>query len=68
MVSFADKRGTSKYNFNLSMWRAQMVASHLVRKGVDVGKIGITSYGKEIADLLGKNYSEQRAVKIFVIR
>ena len=68
VVGFTDKRGSSKYNFNLSMWRAQMVASHLAHKGVDVGKIRITSYGKELADLLGKNHSEQRVVKIFVIR
>ena len=68
VVGFADKRGPSEYNFNLSMWRAQMVASHLAQKGVDVGKIRITSYGSEIADLLGKNHSEQRVVKIFVIR
>ena len=68
VVGFADKKGSSKYNFNLSMWRAQMAASHLAQKGVDVGKIRITSYGSEIADLLGKNHSEQRVVKIFVIR
>jgi peptidoglycan-associated lipoprotein len=67
VVGFADKRGPSSYNFNLSMWRAQMTASYLVRKGVDIGKIRVASYGKEIADLLGRDFKTQRAVKIFLI-
>jgi peptidoglycan-associated lipoprotein len=67
VVGFADKRGTSNYNFNLSMWRAQMTASYLARKGVDIGKIRVAAYGKEVADLLGKDYKAQRAVKIFLV-
>ncbi|WP_448588433.1 OmpA family protein [Thermocrinis sp.] len=67
VVGFADKRGSSRYNFNLSTWRAQMVASYLAKQGVDIGKMRIASYGKEVADLLGKNYSDQRAVRIFLI-
>jgi peptidoglycan-associated lipoprotein len=67
VVGFADKRGKSNYNFNLSMWRAQMTASYLAKKGVDIGKIRVASYGKEVADLLGKDYKAQRAVKIFLV-
>ena len=67
VVGFADKRGTASYNFNLSMWRAQMTASYLAKKGVDIGKIRVAAYGKEVADLLGKNFRAQRAVKIFLI-
>jgi Outer membrane protein and related peptidoglycan-associated (lipo)proteins len=67
VVGFADKRGPSSYNFNLSMWRAQMTASYLVRKGVDIRKIRVAAYGKEIADLLGKDFKTQRAVKIFLV-
>lgn len=67
VVGFADKRGPSNYNFNLSMWRAQMTASYLARKGVDIGKIRVAAYGKEIADLLGKDFKAQRAVKIFLV-
>jgi peptidoglycan-associated lipoprotein len=67
VVGFADKRGTSSYNFNLSMWRAQMTASYLARKGVDIGKIRVAAYGKEVADLLGKDFRAQRAVKIFLV-
>ena len=67
VVGFADKRGTSNYNFNLSMWRAQMTASYLAKKGVDIGKIRVASYGKEVADLLGKDFKTQRAVKIYII-
>jgi peptidoglycan-associated lipoprotein len=67
VVGFADKRGTSNYNFNLSMWRAQMTASYLAKKGVDIGKIRVAAYGKEVADLLGKDFKAQRAVKIFLI-
>lgn len=66
-VGFADKRGPSSYNFNLSMWRAQMTASYLARKGVDIGKIRVAAYGKEIADLLGRDFKAQRAVKIFLV-
>jgi Outer membrane protein and related peptidoglycan-associated (lipo)proteins len=67
VVGFADKRGPSNYNFNLSMWRAQMTASYLAKKGVDIGKIRVASYGKEVADLLGKDFKAQRAVKIFLV-
>ena len=67
VVGFADKRGPSNYNFNLSMWRAQMTASYLAKKGVDIGKIRVAAYGKEVADLLGKDFKAQRAVKIFLV-
>ncbi len=68
VVGFADTRGTSKYNFNLSMWRAQMVASYLARKGVDIGKIRVASYGKEVADLISPKRSQQRVVRIYLIK
>ncbi len=68
IVGFADTRGTSRYNFNLSMWRAQMVASYLARKGVDIGRIRVASYGKEVADLLGPKHAQQRAVRIYLIK
>jgi peptidoglycan-associated lipoprotein len=67
VVGFADKRGKSNYNFNLSMWRAQMTASYLAKKGVDIGKMRVAAYGKEVADLLGKDFKAQRAVKIFLV-
>ncbi len=67
VVGFADKRGPSSYNFNLSMWRAQMTASYLARKGVDIGKMRVAAYGKEVADLLGRDFRDQRAVKIFLV-
>jgi peptidoglycan-associated lipoprotein len=67
VVGFADKRGPSSYNFNLSMWRAQMTASYLARKGVDIGKMRVAAYGKEVADLLGRDFRAQRAVKIFLV-
>jgi len=67
VVGFADKRGTANYNFNLSMWRAQMTASYLAKKGVDIGKIRVAAYGKEVADLLGQDFKAQRAVKIYII-
>ena len=57
---FADTRGSSKYNFNLSMWRAQMVASYLAQKGGDIGKIKMAAYGKEVAKLLGSKHAEAK--------
>lgn len=68
IVGFADRRGSSRYNFNLSSWRAQMVASYLARKGVDIGRIRIASYGKEVAELLGPKHAQQRAVRIYLIK
>ncbi len=68
VVGFADKRGSSRYNFNLSTWRAQMVASYLARKGIDIGRIRIASYGKEVADLLGPKHAQQRAVRVYLIK
>jgi len=67
VVGFADKRGASNHNFNLSMWRAQMTASYLAKKGVDIGKIRVAAYGKEVADLLSQDFKTQRAVKIYII-
>jgi len=68
VVGFADTRGSSKYNFNLSMYRAQMVASELAKRGVDIGKIRIASYGKEVAKLISPKYAEQRVVRIYFIK
>ncbi|MFN3813247.1 MAG: OmpA family protein [Aquificaceae bacterium] len=68
IVGFADTRGTSKYNFNLSMYRAQMVASYLAKKGVDIGRMRIASYGKEVAELISPKYAEQRAVRVYFIK
>ncbi len=68
IVGFADTRGTSKYNFNLSMYRAQMVASYLAKKGVDIGRMRIASYGKEVAKLISPKYAEQRVVRIYFIK
>jgi peptidoglycan-associated lipoprotein len=44
-----------------------MTASYLARKGVDIGKIRVAAYGKEVADLFGKDFRSQRVVKIFLI-
>ncbi|MCS7171563.1 MAG: OmpA family protein [Aquificaceae bacterium] len=68
VVGFADTKGTSRYNFNLSTWRAQMVASQLVKRGVDVSRIRVVAYGKEVADMLGSKHAQQRAVKIYIAR
>ncbi len=64
IIGFADPRGTNRYNYKLSMERAQSVASYLVKKGVSMNKIRIASYGEELAKMIGKTYREQRAVKI----
>ncbi len=67
IVGFADKVGTSRYNFNLSMWRAQRVASELARRGTDIGKMNIAAYGKEVYDLLDpRNRGNQRVVKVYI--
>ncbi|MFN7065286.1 MAG: OmpA family protein [Aquificaceae bacterium] len=68
VVGFADTRGTSRYNFNLSMWRAQMLASYLAKKGVDIGRIRIASYGKEVAELISPKHVEQRAARVYLIK
>ncbi len=64
IIGFADPRGTNRYNYKLSMERAQSVASYLVKKGVSMNRIRIASYGEELAKMIGKTYKEQRAVKI----
>ncbi|MGC8852589.1 MAG: OmpA family protein [Hydrogenobacter sp.] len=68
VVGFADTRGSSKYNFDLSTHRAQMVASYLAKKGVDIGRIRIASYGKEVAKMLSPKHAEQRVVRIYFIK
>ncbi len=64
IIGFADPRGTNRYNYKLSMERAQSVASYLVKKGVDMSRIRMASYGEELANMIGKTYREQRAVKV----
>lgn len=43
----ADERGTSAYNVGLGEGRSRGVRDFLVSYGIDVGRIEITSYGKE---------------------
>lgn len=45
-----------------------MVASYLAKKGVDIGKIKMAAYGKEVANILGSKHAEQRAVKIYLVK
>jgi peptidoglycan-associated lipoprotein len=43
----ADERGTREYNFALGARRAETVKNYLSAKGVAIGRIRTTSYGKE---------------------
>jgi peptidoglycan-associated lipoprotein len=42
-----DERGTREYNLALGERRAETVRSYLIALGVDAGRIGTVSYGKE---------------------
>ncbi len=67
VVGYASKPGTRAYNLNLSMKRAQVVGAYLVRSGIPVETIRISSYGEELADLIGDTRPEQRAVDVIVL-
>ncbi len=67
VVGFADTTGTSKYNFGLSLRRAQNVAAYLVQSGLPIEKIKITGYGEELASMLGNEKPQQRAVEVIAI-
>ncbi len=67
VVGFADTTGTSKYNFGLSLRRAQNVAAYLVKNGLPIEKIKITGYGEELASMLGNEKPQQRAVEVIAI-
>ncbi len=67
VVGFADTTGTSKYNFGLSLRRAQNVAAYLVQQGLPIEKIKITGYGEELASMLGDEKPQQRAVEVIAI-
>ena len=43
----ADERGTREYNFALGARRANAVKEYLAGRGVQAGRIGTVSYGKE---------------------
>jgi peptidoglycan-associated lipoprotein len=43
----ADERGTREYNLALGDRRAQAVVNYLIALGVDAGRLGEVSYGKE---------------------
>ena len=46
VAGHADRSGTPQYNQRLSQRRAEVVASELVRQGVNRGDIGVTAYGE----------------------
>lgn len=60
----ADERGTRAHNADLSLRRAQQVATLLVSMGVPEAQLQTQSYGEEqpIADL--KNWAENRRVEL----
>jgi len=47
IFSFADDRGTSQYNLQLTQKRGQSVADYLVQKGVDQTGLAIIAKGKQ---------------------
>ncbi|NPA32513.1 MAG: OmpA family protein [Aquificae bacterium] len=67
VVGYADPRGSSGFNFELSMKRAQNVAAYLIKNGMPVEKVRIAAYGEELAELIGESYPEQRAVDVIVL-
>ncbi len=67
VIGYASKPGTRGYNLGLSEKRAQVVGAYLIKNGIPVEKIVITSYGEELADIIGEREPEQRAVDVIVL-
>jgi outer membrane protein OmpA-like peptidoglycan-associated protein len=69
ITGYADQRGQSEYNLQLSGWRAQSVASYLVDEGVARDRLQVegrgvyTSEGSELSDAAAGGES-QRFVEI----
>jgi len=51
----ADERGTREYNIALGERRANAAKNYLVSVGIDAGRLGVVSYGKERPVALGSN-------------
>jgi len=66
----ADERGTREYNIALGERRANSAKNYLVSLGIDAGRLGTVSYGKERPVALGSNESawaqNRRAVTITI--
>ena len=67
VIGYASKPGKRGYNLVLSEKRAQVVGAYLIKNGIPIEKIVITSYGEELADIIGQREPEQRAVDVIVL-
>ncbi|GAB6097820.1 hypothetical protein JCM14469_40740 [Desulfatiferula olefinivorans] len=47
VIGYSDDMGNYSYNVNLSLFRANIVKSYLVGKGIDVSRIRVTGLGPE---------------------
>jgi peptidoglycan-associated lipoprotein len=52
-----DERGTTEYNLSLSRRRAASVRDHLVRLGIDAGRLELLPYGEERPAVDGRSES-----------
>jgi peptidoglycan-associated lipoprotein len=55
VIGHCDERGTTEYNYNLGMRRAQSVKAYMVKHGVDAARIQTQTRGKEEPVDLGHN-------------
>lgn len=73
LEAHADRRGSKRYNQELSEWRAQIVKSYLVSQGVPEDLIDIKAFGKtqelsldEVKKLEGENPNKPASIRSWI--
>src|SRR5579884_3275913 len=73
LEAHADRRGSKRYNQELSEWRADIVKNYLVSKGVPADLIDIKAFGKtqnlslsEVKQLEGENPNKPATIRRWV--
>ena len=69
VIGHTDAVGDKKYNYNLSLRRAQKIGSYLMKKGIPADQIQIVSHGEEnplVKTRDGKSEPKNRRVEVLV--
>ena len=61
LVGHTDNVGSEKFNFKLSLYRAQTMRDYLIEKGVDEGRV--VAEGRGMKEPLNENKTEEDRAK-----
>jgi peptidoglycan-associated lipoprotein len=68
LIGHTDPRGTPDYNEKLGLERAERVRHHLLKHGVEAGRVQVDSVGEEAASPAPENWAKDRRVEIQLVQ